>query len=52
MKRSEKGFRKISIGEGGRWREIFGNSDCTKALELLKENCEPISGSKRQTEMI
>ena len=33
-------------------REVFGNSDCTKALELLKENCEPISGSKRQMEMI
>ena len=56
MKRSEKGFRKISIGGWKfvvkREREVFGNSDYTKAFELQKENCQPISGSKRQMEMI
>lgn len=36
----------------GEEREVFGNSDYTKAFELQEENCQPISGSKRQMEMI
>lgn len=51
MKRSEKGFRKISIGRGGVERDIW-QIQIVQGIRVTERKSELISGSKRQTEMI
>lgn len=56
MKGSEKGFSTLVrvdrnfVGEGE--REIMDNSSFVRAFQLQKENCQSVSGSKSQMEMI